>query len=171
MRTHYIFVLWFLLSSSFFPRLISAIADWISTIFPHMVWPWCKFRMQVWNVLHAACLKYKTRKIAKISPSWHHRTTLSSYIFATKAYIENRKKNVKQQYLFHMLLQYGARWPTNGWERFGSLEHPSKFQRVLRLGFAAAATSLTAGQPNFCTMFGVCYTNTVSQKIASHYNI
>jgi len=34
----YIFVLWFLLSSSF-PRLISAVADWMSTILPHMVWP------------------------------------------------------------------------------------------------------------------------------------
>jgi len=27
------------LSSSFFPRLISAAADWMSTILPHMVWP------------------------------------------------------------------------------------------------------------------------------------
>jgi len=41
---HYIFVLWFLLLSSiflsiFFPRLISAVADWMSTILPHMVWP------------------------------------------------------------------------------------------------------------------------------------
>jgi len=26
-------------SSSFFPRLISAVADWMSTILPHMVWP------------------------------------------------------------------------------------------------------------------------------------
>jgi len=26
-------------SSSFFPRLISASADWMSTILPHMVWP------------------------------------------------------------------------------------------------------------------------------------
>ena len=34
---HYIFVLWFLLS--FFPRLISAVADWMSAILPHMVWP------------------------------------------------------------------------------------------------------------------------------------
>jgi len=25
-------------SSSFFPRLISAVADWMSTILPHMVW-------------------------------------------------------------------------------------------------------------------------------------
>jgi len=24
---------------SFFPRLISAVGDWMSTILPHMVWP------------------------------------------------------------------------------------------------------------------------------------
>ena len=33
--------------------------------------------MQVWNVLHTARWKYSTRKIAKNSPSLHHRTTLS----------------------------------------------------------------------------------------------
>jgi len=32
---------------------------------------------------------------------------------------------------------------------FGSLRHPSKFQRVSRLGFVTAATSLVGGQPNF----------------------
>jgi len=31
---------------------------------------------------------------AKKSPSGHHRTTLSGYIFATKARIDNRKKNL-----------------------------------------------------------------------------
>jgi len=40
---HYIFMLWFLSSSiyllSFFPRLISAVGDWMSTILRHMVWP------------------------------------------------------------------------------------------------------------------------------------
>jgi len=35
---HYVFALWFLLSSVF-PRLISAVANWMSTILPHMVWP------------------------------------------------------------------------------------------------------------------------------------
>ena len=35
---HYIFALSFL-SSFFFPHLISAVANWISTILPHMVWP------------------------------------------------------------------------------------------------------------------------------------
>ena len=30
-----------------FPRLISAAADWMSAILPHMVWPQCEFGMQV----------------------------------------------------------------------------------------------------------------------------
>jgi len=36
---HYIFALWCLLSFFFlfFPRLISAVADWMAVIFPHMV--------------------------------------------------------------------------------------------------------------------------------------
>jgi len=48
--------------------------------------------MQVWNVLHAARWKYRTQKIAKNSPSGQHRTTLSGYIFTTKACIDNQKK-------------------------------------------------------------------------------
>ena len=47
------------------------------------------------------------KKIAKNLPSAHHRTTLSGYIFATKARIDNWKKIVKQEYLAHMSLQYG----------------------------------------------------------------
>jgi len=35
------------LISFFFPRLISAVVDWMSTILLHMLWPQCKFRMQV----------------------------------------------------------------------------------------------------------------------------
>jgi len=50
--------------------------------------------MQVWNVLHAARWKYRTQKWCKKSPSAYHRTTLSGYIFATKARIDNRKKNL-----------------------------------------------------------------------------
>jgi len=37
-------------------------------------------------------LKYRTQKVAKNSPSAHHRTTLSGYIFANKAQIDNQKK-------------------------------------------------------------------------------
>ena len=47
---HYIFALWFLSSFFlsfflfFFPRLISAVADWMSAILPHMVWPSANLR-------------------------------------------------------------------------------------------------------------------------------
>jgi len=46
---------------------------------------------------------------AKMSP-----TTLSGYIFATKAHIDNRKKIVKQRYVLHMSPEYGELRPTNG---------------------------------------------------------
>ena len=63
---HYIFAMWFLLSSSFFfPRLISAVADWMSTILAHIMWPYCEFKTQVWNVLHGARCKYRTQKVVK----------------------------------------------------------------------------------------------------------
>jgi len=45
---HYIFILWFLLSIYLvFPRLISAVAEWMSAILAYMVWPQCEFKMQV----------------------------------------------------------------------------------------------------------------------------
>jgi len=89
-QTIYIFIPSFVLF--FFPRLISAVGDWMFAILPHMAWPYCEFRMQVWNVLYAARWKSRTQKIAKKSPSAHLRTTLSGYTFATKAHIDNRKK-------------------------------------------------------------------------------
>jgi len=49
--------------------------------------------MQVWNVLFAARWKYRTQKSRHKLPSRHYRTTLSGYVFATNAHIDNRKKN------------------------------------------------------------------------------
>jgi len=90
----------FILSSSF-PRLISAAVHWMSTILRHMVWPLCKFRMQVWNVLRAAHAPWKCRTQKSRQKSGHHRTTLSGYIFATKAHIDNLKKKLSS------ITQYG----------------------------------------------------------------
>jgi len=81
--------------------------------------------------------------------SAYHRTNLSGYIFATKARIDNRKKLVKQQYVLQMLPQYGELRPTNGWDRFGSLGHRYKFQRVLRLWQLYCTASSSGRQPNF----------------------
>jgi len=111
--------------------------------------------MHVWNVLHAARWIYRTQKLRKNSPSGHHRTTLSGCIFATKAFID------KQQYLLHMSSQYGELRPTSGWDQLESLGHPSKFQRVSRVGFVTAATSLTGGQPNFARCLAVSWAGTL----------
>jgi len=45
-------------------------------------------------VLHAARCKCRTQKSRQKSPSGHHRTTLSGYMSATKARIDNPKKNL-----------------------------------------------------------------------------
>ena len=54
------------------------------------------------------------KKVAKKSPTGHHRATLSGYIFGTKACIDNREKLVKQQYLLYMSPQYGELRHTSG---------------------------------------------------------
>jgi len=117
--------------------------------------------MQVWDVLHAARWKCRTQKIAKNSPFGHHLTTLSGYIFAIKARIDNWKKPVKQQYLLHMSPQYDKLWSTNGWDLLASLGHSSKFQRVSHLGFVTAATSLNRGQANFARCLPISWTGTL----------
>ena len=88
---HYTLPCGFFLSSiflSFFPRLISAAADRMSTI--HGV-----ALVRIWNA-GVNCAARGSLEIqeqdAKKSPFWHHRTTLSGYIFGTKACIHNRKK-------------------------------------------------------------------------------
>jgi len=111
----------------FFPRLISPAADWMSAILPHMVWPWCEFKMQVWNLLHAACWKHRTQKVAKnrhlgtIAQLWQAISSQLKHVSAVR-------KKLKQQYVLHMSPQYGELWPTSGWDRFTSLGHPCKLQ-------------------------------------------
>ena len=67
------------------------------------------------------------------------------------------KKLSKTQYLLHMSPQYGELRPNSGWDRFVSLGHTSKCQRVSRLAFVTAATSLTRGQPNFARCLAVSW--------------
>jgi len=109
---------------SFFPRLISAAAGWMSAILWHMVWPWCEFRMQVWKVLHAARCKCRTQKVAKN----RHLGTIPQLCRAISSQLRHvstiGKKLIKQQYLLYMFTQYGELRPTSGWDRFISLGHP-----------------------------------------------
>ena len=105
--------------------------------------------MHVWNVLQAACWKYRMQKLSRKTPSVHHCTTLLGYIFTTRACIDNWKKT---SHLPHNMVKTS---PTNGWDRLASLGHPSKFQQVSCLGFVTAATSLSGSQPNFARCLAV----------------
>ena len=87
---HYIFALWFLLSSYLFslPNLSRCRLDVCHT---------CTHGVALVRIQNAGlkCAAHGSLKIqdAKKSPSWHQCTTLSGYIFATKACINNPKKN------------------------------------------------------------------------------
>ena len=89
----------FLLLRSFFPRLISAVGDWMFTI---DFGTWCGLSANLECRSEMRCTRLAANTGRKKSSSTHHRTTLSGHIFATKACIDNRKKLVKQQYLLYM---------------------------------------------------------------------
>ena len=96
------------------------------------------------------------KKIAKNSPSAHHRTNLLGCIFATKPCIDNRKKLLKSN--VSSICPHNM---ANGWDCFDCLGHPSKFQRVSRLAFITATTSLNGGQPNFARCLAVSWAGTL----------
>jgi len=99
------------------------------------------------------CTRLAENTRRKNSPSAHHRTTLSGYIFATKALMDNRKKVVKQQYLLHMSSQYGELQCTNGWDRFVSLGHPANFNKF-RVLASLLYRRRSPEAHKLCTMFG-----------------
>ena len=87
-------------------------------------------------MLHAARCKYGTQKTRQKSPSGHHRTTLSGYIFATTSRIDNRKKmlnrNISRTCSYNMV-NLGLLAPEICWRVWGT----------------PATTSLNGGQQNF----------------------
>ena len=94
----------------FFPRLISAVTDWILAYFH----TWCGLSANLRCRSETFCTRLAENTGRKKSPSKHHRTTLSGFIFAIKARIDNRKKKlVKQQYLLHMSSHYSVLQPTS----------------------------------------------------------
>ena len=96
-------------------------------------------------------------KIAVSAPSHN----FDGYIFATKAHMDNRKKVVKERCMLHMSSQRGEFRPTSGWDRLAGLGRRSEFQRVSRIGFVTASTSLNGGQANFKRCFAVSCAGTL----------
>jgi len=105
--------------------------------------------MQVWNVLHTARWKCRMQKRRKKSPSGHHRTTLSGWIFAC---IDNRKKNLLSSNMFSTCLNNIANFdPLAAEIGSGVWGTPNKFQRLSRLG-SVARHSTSGRQPNFAAL-------------------
>ena len=81
---------------SFFPCLISAVEDLCLPYFH----TWCGLSTTLGCRSETCCTQLaentgcKNRQKFAICDSAHHHTTLSSYIFATKASIDNRKKKL-----------------------------------------------------------------------------
>ena len=130
---HYIFILSFVLLSIFFRRLISAAADWMSAFHT-----WCGLSANLRCRSETCCTRLAENKDAKSrqkSPSVHHRTTLLGYIFATRARIDNRKKNLLSSNMSsicpHNMLNFGPLATEIDPVVWGT---PAKFQRVSRLG-------------------------------------
>ena len=113
----------------------------MSTMLPHMAWPYCKFRMHVWNVLRAARWKYSRQKISKKSSSGHHPTTLSGYIFAIKACIDNRK-NLSSSNI-------SSTCPHNNMMNFG----PLRLRSVGAFGAPLQISTGFASWQRYCTAF------------------
>ena len=101
---HYIFALWFLSSfllSFFFssPNLSGRRLDVYHTsahgVAQRAYRPRrCGLSVNLECMFETCCTRLAANTGRKKSPFWYHRTTLSGYIFGTKACIDNRKKNL-----------------------------------------------------------------------------
>ena len=135
--------------SSFFPRLILAVRDGLSTILPHTAWPSCKFRMHVWNVLHAAHWKYRTQKVAVLAPSHNF---VGLYLRSWGMYRQSEKNLLNTDTSSTCPCNMVNLRPTSGWELLASLGHPCKFRRLSHLGSVTARHFSSRRQPNFAAL-------------------
>jgi len=90
------------------------------------------------------------------SPSGHHGATLSGYIFATKAHIDNRKKNLLSSNMFsgcpHNMVNIGLLTAEIDWRVWGTPSYFSEYRVLAALlhdsqvvGFSQTLQRWTAG--------------------------
>ena len=113
-------------------------------------------------MLHAVCGKYSTQKIAKISPSGHHRTTLSAVSSQLRHVSTIRKKLVKHQFCFtclHNMANFGPLTAEIGLPVSGT---PANFNFfVSRLHYCSDVAHQRGGQPNFARSLAVSWAGTL----------
>jgi len=118
---------------SFFPRLIlPSQIGWL----PYLQ-TWCGLSANLGCRSETCCTRLAENAGRKKSPKIRHLDTIAQICRALSSQLRHAstigKKLLKQQYLPHMSLQYGALPCSSGWDHFVNLGHPSEFQRVSRL--------------------------------------
>ena len=114
--------------------------------------------MQVWNALHAARCKCRTQKSRQKSPFWHHPTTLSGYVFATKACIDNRKNLLNSDTSStcpHNMVNFGVLMAETCWRVWGTPAHFNGFRVLAALlhGTLVVGVSQTAALNRGCHLY------------------
>ena len=131
---------------SFFPRLISAVGDWMSTMLPR-----CGLCANLECRSEMSCTRLAENTGRKKSPFSHNRTTLPGCIFTAEACIYNRKKvltsNISSTRPRNMM-NFGPLAAGICWRVLGTPPNFNGF-RVL----AALLHDTTSGrQPNFAAL-------------------
>jgi len=107
--------------------------------------------------MRTARWKCRTLKIAKNSPSRHRRTTLSSYIFATKACVDNQKKSLLSSNISstcpHNMVNFGPLVGEIGAVVWGT---PADFNGLMSC-LDSARHSSSGCQPNFAALNRGCH--------------
>ena len=110
-------------------------------------------------MLHAARCKCRTQKSRQKSPSGQHRTTLSGYIYATKARIDNRKKNILNSNISptcpHNTLNFGPLAAKICWRVWGTPANFNGFRVLAALlhGTLVVGVSQTAALNRGCHLY------------------
>jgi len=123
---------------------------------------WCGLSANLECMSEMCCkwlaAKYRTQKLRQKSSSAHHRTTLSGYRPSQLRHVSTIEKNLLNGNISsicpHYMVNFGPLTAEICWRVWST---PSKFQRVLRLGFVTAPTSLNRGQPNFAGCLAVSW--------------
>ena len=102
------------------------------------------------------CIRLAGNTGRKKSPSAHHRTTLSGYIFAAKVYINNRKKNLLNSNMSSTCPYNMANFGPLAAE-IGSGVWGTAANFVSRLGSVTARPSSSGRQPNFVVLNSGCH--------------
>jgi len=112
-----------------FPRLISTVGDWMSTI----LHTWCGPSVNLECRSEMCCTRLAENTGCKKVAKNRHLGTIAQLCRAISwqlRHVSTIGKKLKQQYVLQMSPQYGELRPTSGWDSFVSLGHPTKFQLV-----------------------------------------